>query len=364
MNICKLLLSTAVAAALASCGGGGADTTPPPVDTMPPVVPTGLNGPTSVAFDSAGNIYIGQLVDSVVYKLTPAGSLSVFAGSKGVGGIADGTGSAARFDEPVAVATDAAGNVYVGDIGACDLRKITPAGAVTTIAGLPENCHGNNAGVGSPQSLGFPEGVAVGANGVIYFSQLGQDTINAFDPGTGTVTVVAGSIGMGGNVDGTGAAARFLAPERIAIDAAGNLYVADSVNNLIRKIAPGGVVTTLAGSRTNIDNGQDNFGSTDGAGSVAQFRQPNGIAVGADGTVYVADTTNATIRKILPDGTTTTLAGSAGATGTADGTGAAARFNGPSGVGVDAAGNVYVADTFNSALRKITPAGVVTTIAN
>ena len=148
----------------------------------------------------------------------------------------------------------------------------------------------------------------------------------------------------------------------MAVDAGGNLYVADSGNNLIRKISPGGVVTTLAGSVVGTSSGA-NGGSADGLGAAAQFNFPNGLAVDAAGNVYVADFVNETIRQITPAGNVTTLAGTAGVTGNTDGTGSAARFNGPTGIAVDAAGNVYVADTENHAVRKITLAGVVTTLA-
>jgi sugar lactone lactonase YvrE len=160
---------------------------------------------------------------------------------------------------------------------------------------------------------------------------------------------------MTGSNDGAGAAARFWAPQEVATDGAGNVYVADTLNNTIRKITPGGVVTTLAGMA-------GMRGSTDGTGSAAGFDYPLGVAVDSAGNVYVADTNNDTIRKIMPTGVVTTLAGMAGMQGSIDGTGAAARFYAPSGVAVDSAGNVYVADTANHIIRKITPAGVVTTI--
>ena len=364
MNTRQHLGAIAVASLLAACGGR--DDSSPVADPgtgtgAAPIVPTGISNPTSVSLDGAGNVYVGGIGIAAVYRLTPGGDLSAIAGTPGQGGIADGTGAAARFESAAAVAADAAGTVYVGDIAACTLRKITTAGVVTTLAGLANSCHGNNAGVGNPASLGSPSGVAY-ANGVVYFSQNGQDTINSLDLATGTVVVVAGSIGLAGDADGTGAAARFIAPERIAIDGTGNLYVADSINNLVRKIAPGGAVTTLAGSRTFVAS-TGNAGSADGSGSAAQFNYPTGVAVDASGNVYVADTLNSTIRKITPGGTVSTLAGAAGLIGTADGSGAAARFNNPRGVGVDGVGNVYVADTSNSEIRKITPAGVVTTIA-
>src|SRR5207302_1125096 len=166
----------------------------------------------------------------------------------------------------------------------------------------------------------------------------------------------AGDLGGAGNVDGVGASARFNTPFGVATDSAGNVYVADTFNNTIRKITPAGVVTTLAGTA-------GVAGSTDATGAAARFTSPESVATDSAGNVYVADTGNNTIRKITPAGVVTTLAGTAGVVGSTDAIGAAASFGFPNGVATDSAGNVYVADTLNSTIRKITPAGVVTTLA-
>ncbi|MBL6636392.1 MAG: hypothetical protein ISP35_09375, partial [Ilumatobacteraceae bacterium] len=162
--------------------------------------------------------------------------------------------------------------------------------------------------------------------------------------------------GSSGSVDGTGAAARFKNPRGVAVDGVGNVYVADSYNHVIRKVTPGGVVTTLAGTA-------GSSGSVDGTGAAARFKNPRGVAVDGVGNVYVADTDNHVIRKVTPGGVVTTLAGTAGSSGSVDGTGAAARFNSLRGVAVDGVGNVYVADSYNNVIRKVTPGGVVTTLA-
>src|SRR4051812_20684041 len=168
-------------------------------------------------------------------------------------------------------------------------------------------------------------------------------------------STLAGSAGYGSS-DGTGSAARFNNPFGVAIDSAGNSYVADTSNHTIRKITAAGVVTTLAGLA-------GTSGSADGTGSAARFFLPKGVAVDSTGNVYVADTNNHTIRKITPAGVVSTLAGFAHSPGSNDGTGSDAAFFNPSGVSVDSVGNVYVADTGANTIRKITPAGVVTTIA-
>jgi sugar lactone lactonase YvrE len=173
---------------------------------------------------------------------------------------------------------------------------------------------------------------------------------------SGSVSTLAGTAGSRGDADGTGSAAQFNNPSGVAVDAAGNVYVADTYNQTIRKITPTGMVTTLAGS-VGISGGND------GTGIYALFNQPGGLAVDASGNVYVADTGNATIRKITPGGVVITLAGVPGIAGLGDSAGGIALFNQPHGLAVDGAGNIYVADTGNAAIRKIAPDGTVTTLA-
>src|ERR1035437_2005958 len=171
-----------------------------------------------------------------------------------------------------------------------------------------------------------------------------------------TITTLSSSPGQG-SADGTGVAARFANPWGVAADTTGILYVTDTDNRTIRKITAGGVVSTWAGS-------PGVSGSADGTGSGARFNQPQGVAVDTNGIVYVADTGNYTIRKITPAGAVTTLAGSAGISGSTDATGGSARFYEPEGIAVNSAGTlIYVADTWNHTMRQVTSAGVVTTLA-
>ncbi len=196
--------------------------------------------------------------------------------------------------------------------------------------------------------------MAVDSAGNVYVADNYNHTIRKVTP-DGVVTTLAGALGQAGTVDGTGCGARFSYPRGVAVDRAGNVYVADSYNHTIRKVTPAAVVTTLAGAARQP-------GAVDGAGAAARFNNPINLAVDGVGNVYVADNWNHTIRKVTPAGVVTTLAGAAGQPGAADGTGAAARFRSPNGVGVDGSGNVYVADRGNSAIRKITLAGDVTTV--
>jgi serine/threonine protein kinase, bacterial len=299
----------------------------------------------------AGRAAVAAAVVTLAFlpAAAPGQIVTTLAGS-GTLGNDDGTGTAASFNYPTGVAVDATGNVYVADTDNHKIRKITPAGIVTTLAG--SGSPGAQDGAGTAATFRSPYGVAVDAGGNVYVADTGNNRIRWIAPG-GAVTTFAGS-GSPGSQDGTGAAASFRMPTGVAVDASGNVYVSDTDNGKIRKITPGGVVTTLAGSGA--------WGSADGAGAAASFKGPYGVAVNGGGDVFVADMFNNTIRKIAAGGVVTTLAGS-GAQGHADGSGTAASFSWPSGVAVGAGGDVYVADLANYRIRKVTPAGGVTTYA-
>ena len=274
-------------------------------------------------------------------------AVTTLAGS--TAGSADGTGGAAQFYGPFGVAVDSSGTVYSADYRNNRIRKITPAGVVTTLAG--SGTAGSADGTGGSAQFYGPFGVAVDSSGTVYVGDRSNHRIRKITP-AGVVTTLAGS-GVAGFADGTGAGAQFNSPSGMAVDSSGTVYVADFGNSRIRKITPAGVVTTLAGSTA---------GFADGTGAAAQFKLPDDVAVDFTGTVYVADTYNSSIRKITTAGVVTTLAGSGGS-GFADGTGSAAKFNHPEGVDVDPTGTVYVGDTANNRIRQITPAGVVATLA-
>jgi hypothetical protein len=300
--------------------------------------------PDSVAVDGAGNVYTAE--SSAVRKITPAGVVTTIAGTAGSYGSTDGPGVIAQFDAIRGVAVDGAGNIYVADYGYDTIRKITPGGIVSTLAGTP-NVQGSTDGTGSAALFSHPSGVAVDAAGNVYVADNANGTIRKITP-AGVVTTLAGTAGSPGYADGTGAAARFLSPYGVAVDTAGNVYVADQNNDLIRKITPAGVVSTLAGTASYA-------GNADGTGSAAQFNHPASVSVDSYGNVYVADYNSNTIRKITSTGVVTTLAGTPGTSGSADGTGSAALFTSPYGVAVDGAGNLYVADSGNSTIRKGVP---------
>lgn len=278
-------------------------------------------------------------------------TVTTLAGT-GNAGWNNGTGTDASFSYPYGVAVDSTGNVYVADWGNNLIRKITATGEVTTWAGGGSGTATN--GTGTSATFWIPTGVAVDSNGNVYVADQGNHLIRKIDS-NGVVTTLAGRAGVVGSSDGPAKDATFNLPTGVAVDAAGNVYVADSGNHVIRKISEGGVVTTLAGSA-------GVTGSGDGTGIAADFNTPFGVAVDASGNVYVADYGNHLIRKINSAGLVTTLAGT-GVVGSANGPATAAQFFNPEGIAVDSSGNVFAGDSGNHLIRKITPDGMVSTLA-
>ena len=302
----------------------------------------GFNFETGAASDSAGNVYVADTYNSTIRRISPDGVVTTIAGSAGIPGSANGIGSAARFLWPNGVAVEDGGTVYVADTYNNTIRKITSARSVSTLAGAA-GVAGFADGVGGAARFSQPGAVAVDGNGVIYVADGGNNSIRRITPG-GAVTTVAGWTNAG-YADGVGTNALLNGPAGVAVDGMGNVFVADTGNNTIRKIATNGVVSTLAGLA-------GTAGHVDGVGTNAQFNGPAGVAVDAAGNVFVADTYNYTIRRVASGGTVTTIAGAPGQYGYRDGAGTNAIFDLASGIAVDGRGNVYVADTYNSVVRK------------
>ena len=307
------------------------------------VTQASFNRPFGLTITPSGDVYVADENNHQIRKVVQNGGVTTFAGSSS--GYVEGTGTAAKFNEPSGIVINPSGTAfYVTDRSNDCIRKITMAGVVTTIAGFGQ---GDNDGQGNAASLSAPTAIAVNASGVMYIADQANCKIKKVTQ-SGVVTTIAGA-GDPGYVNGSGPTAKFYMPRGIAVDAAGNIYVADTYNNRIRKVTPSGNVSTLAGS------GDPGFAN--GTGTAAQFFYPSGIAVDGSGNVFVADMFNNQIRKITPAGVVTTYAGSI-YDGDDDGDGTTARFDEPTGLSIDANGVLYVADNFNNKIRKITPVGV------
>jgi len=300
-----------------------------------------FHAPAALAIDANGTLFVADLGNSLIRKVSLSGSVSTWAGSIPGGYVDSSNGLAAKFFNPSGIQVDAPGNCYVGDQINNTIRKISPSGAVSTLAG--NTTAGFQDASGTAAKFFSPSGLAVDSVGNVFVADWGNSIIRKVTP-SGVVTSFAGNLNTG-LVNGNGTAARFNRPNDVAFDKNGNLYVADSYNNAIRKITPAGQVSTLAGT------GQKGF--ADGAGDSAQFSSPSGIAVDAAGNVYVADFGNFRIRMITPSGRVSTVAGLSEA-GTADGNAVTAQFKAPAGLALDPKGNIYVADYQGNAIRMIT----------
>ncbi len=337
--------------------------------------------PSGAAQDRAGNLFVADAGNHTIRKVAPDGAVTTLAGSAGNSGGADGTGGKARFSSPSDVAVDGAGNVIVADRGNHAIRKVTPSGVVTTLAGGAGKA-GRSDGAGGAARFNNPTGVAVDTLDHVYVADTGNQVIRKVIPG-GEVTTLAGCAGMKGSADGAGSQARFNGPSALAVDVTGNLIVTDRDNHMIRRVTPEGVVTTLGG-------GPNRMSAAEGFGEAARFAQPSGVAVDSDGVVYVADTCNNRIaagywgagRKPVSAGTAGTDAGAApcveevgsepyawevfvglpGVAGSEDGRGGTARMRAPQGLAIGEDDTLYVVDGCDNTVRKITPDGTVTTL--
>lgn len=291
--------------------------------------------PFDLCINSQGTVYVTDQ-NNTIRKIEVSGVVSTLAGNPN-SGYTDGPGNLAQFYTPNSICVDSNGIIYVADYNNNKIRKITPNGIVSTLAGSTQ---GYSDGIGANAQFYLPQGVCVDLNGNVYVADGQNNMIRKITP-EGLVTTLAGS--TQGYLDGDGLNAQFNFPTRVCLDNSGFVYVTDTFNNKIRKISPTGFVTTLAGST---------FGSDDGIGSSAQFRYPMGICVDISGNVYVSDGNNNKIRKINTDGLVSTYAGNE--QGYLDGDASLSQFYSPTGVCVDSNGTLYVTDRNNYKIRKIT----------
>ncbi len=276
------------------------------------------------------------------------------AGSVLTSGTVDGPAATALFGDPTGLALDAGGNIYIADNQDHTIRFLSAAGVVSTLAGRAGQ-PGTADGTGTNAYFNSPTGIVLAPNGLLYVTDTGNNTIRCVTT-SGVVTTLVGPPGEYGITNANGSSAPFNSPLGIAVDSSGVLYVADSGSHDIRKVTTAGVTTVFAGSR-------DVWGTADGTGTTAQFNGPVGLAFDSTGNLFVSDSANHTIRKITTNGVVTTWAGLAGVAGTADGTGSAARFGKPAEMKMDRNNNLFVVDSFYHTIRRISPGAVVTTVA-
>lgn len=302
-----------------------------------PVDMAEFGNPGGLAFDSKGNLFIADMNNHQIRKISPEGMVSTFAGS--TNGYRDGQGTEAQFTHPHAIAIDANDNLFVTDNENHRIRRISPEGLVTTIAGSEK---GDTDGTVEEALFSFPYGIAIDKDNNLFVADRRNDKIKKITP-EGMVATLAG--GSKGFRDGHGVAAQFYGVYGLAIDANDVLYTADG-NEAIRKITPEGTVSTVAGGL--------GPGYMDGSPETALFSAPFGVAVDYLGNIYVADSDYGRIRKITTEGIVTTLAGRGDTDGYVNGLGSEAKFNEPENLLVDLELNVYVSDTQNNVIRKIT----------
>lgn len=329
--------------------------------TMPVLNFAGLQGNTNYvllveAYKLGAVAASGSLTISIGNNTAPATQslnlsvpyiTSTFAGAA-ASGTTDANGALARFASPDGVAIAPDGTIYVADTSNHRIRKITPSGSVSTFAG---SSAGFIDGTGTAAAFGAPAGVALDSQGYLYVADHNNAAVRKISP-AGIVTTLVGN-GTSGSALGTGSQAQLSAPHKLVVDPVGNIFVADNSNSRVTKITPDGVMTIVAGGSS---------GFADGTGTQAKFRNPLGITIDAQGNLYVAEVGNNCIRKITPAGVVTTVAGN-GTAGFQDGDKSIALFSNPRGLAIDSQGNLFVADTSNRRIRRISPAGIVSTVA-
>jgi len=324
-----------------------------------PATSAQLNYPSGVAVDGAGNLFIADLDNNRIRKADPAGTITTVAGTgwRGFGGDS-GPATSAQLNDPVGVAADTAGNLFIADTGNNRIRMVDTAGTITTVAGTGTAGFSGDSGPATNAQLSGPSGVAVDGAGNLFIADTTNQRIRTVDA-TGTITTVAGTGNSGFSGDGRPAISAQLAdPVGVAVDPAGHLFIADTGNNRIRKVQAAGTITTVAGT------GAGGFSGDGGRAKRAQLSGPSGVAMDPAGNLFIADVGNNRIRTVDTAGTITTVAGTGSDTFSGDGKPAtSAQLYSPNGVAVDPAGNLLIADAFGNRIRTVDTTATIRTVA-
>ena len=324
-----------------------------------PAVTAQLRGPAGVAVDSAGNLFIADSGNDRIRRVDPSGTISTIAGTRQRRFSGDnGPATQARLHAPFGLATDNAGNLFIADYWNHRIRRVDPTGTISTIAGTGERGHSGDGGPAVAARLNSPDGIVVDSAGNLFIADSSNHRIRRVGP-LGTITTIAGTGAWGfGGDNGPATQARLHAPSGLATDNAGNLFIADTRNQRIRRVDPSGTITTVAGT------GETGFSGDGGPAVAARLNIPTGIAVDRAGNLFITDSWNSRIRRVDPSGTITTIAGTGRVGFSGDGGPAvAARLGYPEGVALDGSGNLYVNDRLNQRIRRVDPSGTITTIA-
>ncbi len=318
-----------------------------------------LSQPYGVAVDAAGNLFIADTYNSRIRKVATGGIISTVAGSGTQGYSGDGAAAtSAALYQPEYVSVDASGNLYIADQGNYRVRKVTSGGTISTIAGNGNYKFTGDGGAATVANLNWPIGVAADASGNLYIADQFNHRIRKVSTSRIITTVAGNGLATYAGDGGSATSGSLNTPLGVAVDASGNIYIADTVNHRVRKVTSGGTISTIAG------NGTAGFSGDGAAATSASLNNPRSVAVDAAGNIYIADAFNNRIRKVVPAGTISTIAGTGFATYSGDnGPATAAALANPSGLALDAGGNLFIADISNNRVRKITPGGTITTVA-
>ena len=333
---------SATSPTLSVIAGTGTDGSP----TAGPATSSQLNQPYGVALDASGNVYIADSENNVIERVAPSGTLSIIAGNGTAGpptaGPAPATGS--NLNGPSGVAVDSVGNVYIADAANHVIEKVTPSGTLSVIAGTGEQ-GSPTAGPATSSSFDYPTGVAVDASNNLYVADLFNNVVEKITP-SGTLSIFAGTGTSGVPTAGKATSSQLSYPQGVAVDSTGNLYIADTGNNVVEKVTSSGTLSIIAGNGT---RGHP----TAGPATSSNLNGPSGVAVDFAGNVVIADRDNNVVEKVTPSGTLSVIAGTGEPGSPTAGPATSSSFNYPTGVAVDASGNVYIADENNYLIEKV-----------